>query len=110
MDNSHIPLIIHQTWRNLRPQTWNDVIRGCVEDWLRTATGQDGPEMAYFLWDDDGLASLMEEYEPDVHPEYQLLPYPVEKADVFRVVVLKWFGGIVRCVPKNFITSLSSDL
>ncbi|KAK4543615.1 hypothetical protein LTR36_005260 [Oleoguttula mirabilis] len=97
LNNSHIPLIIHQTWRNLTPQTWNDVIRQCVEAWLRTATGAvaaEGPEMAYFLWDDEGIARLMEQYEPELLPNFQLLPYPVEKADVFRVTVLKWFGGI----------------
>ncbi|KAK5123237.1 hypothetical protein LTR85_003436 [Meristemomyces frigidus] len=97
LNDSHIPLITHQTWRNLEPETWNDVVRGCVEDWLRAATGDDsaqGPAMAYFLWDDDGIAQLMEQYEPKLTDAFNRLPYPVEKSDVFRVTVLKWFGGL----------------
>ena len=51
--------------------------------------------MAYFLWDDDGIAKLVEQYEPELLANFQLLPYPVEKADFWRVAVLKWFGGLV---------------
>lgn len=47
-----------------------------------------------FLWDDLGIASLMNTFEPDLN--YGVLPHPVERADVFRVAVLKWFGGVVR--------------
>ncbi|KAK4890792.1 hypothetical protein LTR27_010493 [Elasticomyces elasticus] len=98
LNNSRIPLIIHQTWRNLEPKTWNDVVRGSVEVWLTHATGDDEvagePAMAYFLWNDEGLANFIGTYEPDLLQNFQRLPYPVEKSDVFRVNVLKWFGGI----------------
>lgn len=105
LNNSHIPLIVHQTWRNLEPRTWHDVVRGCVETWLRAATGEEpaeGPVMAYFLWDDEGIAKLMEKYEPAMYQEVQDLPYPVERSDVFRVTVLKWFGGVVCLVTEQF--------
>lgn len=52
--------------------------------------------MAWFLWDDDGIDALIEKYEPNLYENFQRLPFSVEKADVFRVVVLKWFGGVVR--------------
>ena len=51
--------------------------------------------MAWFLWDDDGIDELMKMYEAPLYDDFQRLPYPVEKADVLRVVVLKWFGGVV---------------
>lgn len=104
LNNSRIPLIVHQTWRNLEPKTWNDVVRECVESWLHAATGDEaaeGPAMAYFLWDDDGIASLMRQYEPGLCQNFQRLPYPVEKSDVFRVAVLKWFGGVVRIIADH---------
>lgn len=82
---------------------WPAVMKERVETWIRTAVqgGLDslyGPEMAWFLWDDDGIDKLFEKYEPDSYKYFQQLPYPVEKADVFRVVVLKWFGGVVSPV------------
>lgn len=66
-----------------------------------------------FLWDDLGIASLMNTFEPDL--DYHVLPHPVEKADVFRVAALKWFGGVVRtpeladaqlCANRTFSTRM----
>lgn len=110
IDHSHIPLIVHQTWRNLEPETWNDVSRRCAEAWLRIATGDgpaEDPTMAYFLWDDDGISQLMEHYEPEILQNFELLPYPVTKADVFRVTVLKWFGGVVCFLAELFTLLIS---
>jgi mannosyltransferase OCH1-like enzyme len=98
MDNSQIPLITHQTSRSADPETWSTIIRTCVERWLAAATGTENPsssEMAWFMWDDDGIKALVQKYEHDLYPAFSALPYPVEKADLFRVLVLKWFGGIV---------------
>jgi mannosyltransferase OCH1-like enzyme len=98
MDNSHIPLIAHQTSRSTYPKTWSSLTRKCVERWQAAATGcadSSTAEMAWFMWDDDGVLALVEKYETDLYPAFSVLPYPVEKADVFRIVVLKWFGGIV---------------
>jgi mannosyltransferase OCH1-like enzyme len=103
LNNSHIPLITHQTWMDMDANAWSDLIRKRVERWLSVAVQPDderliGPEMAWFLWDDDGIDALIEKYEPSLYGDFQRLPYPVEKADVFRVVVLKWLGGIVSLI------------
>jgi mannosyltransferase OCH1-like enzyme len=98
MNNSRIPLLVHQTSRSANPKTWSSVIRNCVERWVSAATASNDPpaaEMAWFMWDDDGVDALVEKYENDMYPKFATLPYPVEKADVFRVLVLKWFGGVV---------------
>ncbi|KAJ9603204.1 hypothetical protein H2200_012499 [Cladophialophora chaetospira] len=50
--------------------------------------------MAYFFWEDDGVLLLVDEFEPDFVPLFRALPSNVERADVFRILVLKWFGGI----------------
>jgi mannosyltransferase OCH1-like enzyme len=52
--------------------------------------------MAYFFWEDDGVLQMLDEFEPDFVGQFRLLPSNVERADVFRILVLKWFGGIVR--------------
>ena len=107
LDKSHIPLITHQTWMDMDAQTWSYLIRERVERWLSVAIQPKdeplkGPEMAWFLWDDNGIDALIRRYEPDLYEDFQRLPYPVEKADVFRVVVLKWFGGIVSIVRQHY--------
>ncbi|KAK3049048.1 hypothetical protein LTR09_009702 [Extremus antarcticus] len=97
LKHSRIPLITHQTWRTLETESWNDIIRESVEQWIEVAMGDgtaDGPEMAWFLWDDDGIDALTKEFATDMYDDIQKLPYPVELADMFRVLVLKWFGGI----------------
>ena len=98
IDNTQIPLIAHQTSRSANPDTWSKVVRGCVEKWLAAANNSDDPstaEMAWFMWDDDGIKTLLQKYEYDLSSVFSALPYPVEKADLSRVLVLKWFGGIV---------------
>lgn len=98
MENTQIPLIVHQTARSADPSTWSKIIRKCVDRWLAAATGSDNaadPEMAWFMWDDDGIRAVVQKYEHNFYEAFSALPYPVEKAVAFRVLVLKWFGGIV---------------
>lgn len=98
MNNTHIPLIIHQTSRSANPETWSEVVRKCISRWLAAAAGwyaSSGTEMAWFMWDDEGVDILVRQYESDFYPAFSALPYPVEKADAFRILVLKWFGGTV---------------
>lgn len=113
MNNSGIPLILHQTWRDLRPKTWNGVFRNSVEAWLQIAVGDgtpERPETAFFLWDDEAIRRLIKTYEPSLYEGFNRLPYPVEKSDVFRIVVLKWFGGVVSIPSKDPISFGFSDL
>ena len=52
--------------------------------------------MAYFFWEDDGIMMLLEALEPDFVASFKAFPVSVERTDVFRILALKWFGGIVR--------------
>jgi mannosyltransferase OCH1-like enzyme len=65
-----------------------------IESWLEYATESGRSSMAYFMWDDIGLADLVSDVEPDLLPYFEALPRPVEKADIFRVVVCNSIGGI----------------
>lgn len=51
--------------------------------------------MAYFLWDDEGIAQFMRHFEPEIEGWFYALPNNVERSDVFRVLVSKWIGGVV---------------
>jgi len=93
MSNCAIPLIVHQTWKNRRIETWSTLLRYCVEKWLERVLAD---EVAYFFWDDDGIMMALEVLEPDFVASFIALPVNVERTDVFRILVLKWFGGVVR--------------
>jgi mannosyltransferase OCH1-like enzyme len=54
--------------------------------------------MAYFFWEDNGIDQMMAKFEPGFMKHFTTLPSNVERADVFRILVLKWFGGIVSAI------------
>lgn len=60
------------------------------------AEGNEG--MAYFLWLDEACDELVEQAEPDLLRAYNGVPVPVERFDICRIVVLKWFGGVVSAL------------
>jgi mannosyltransferase OCH1-like enzyme len=98
LSNTKIPLIIHQTWKGLDSRTWSDLVRQSVNRWLEVAvggTGLEAPPTAYIMWDDTGVEEFMKVYENSSWSAIEMMPYKVERADVFRVAVLKWFGGVV---------------
>jgi mannosyltransferase OCH1-like enzyme len=93
LSHSSIPLILHQTWKNRRVDTWTEFLCASVEKWLTHVIADD---MAYFFWEDDGIMRLLAEFEPDFVDRFISLPANVERPDVFRILVLKWFGEVVR--------------
>ena len=104
-EHSRIPLIAHQTWRSLKSSSWPETVQASVDSWLTAATTGSvaNPKMAYIMWDDEGLDQLMEKYEPQMWELFQQLPHPVEKADTFRVTVLRWFGGFYADVDVHLL-------
>lgn len=63
-----------------------------MEKWLNYVISDN---MAYFFWEDAGINRMVTQFEPGFLKHFTTLPSNVERADVFRVLVLKWFGGIV---------------
>lgn len=59
--------------------------------------------MAYFMWNDDGVREFLQRVETGYTNSgeklelAQILPKPVELADVFRVAVCNTIGGVVSC-------------
>lgn len=58
------------------------------------------------MWDDEGAADLIQATDRDLFEAVELLPAPVEKADVFRILVCNEIGGVVRinCLRKHYET------
>lgn len=92
INNTEIPLIVHQTWKNTDVNTWPDLIRDSVDKWMEEVVAT---PMAYFLWNDDGVVQFLEAYEPEFMEHFSALPRMVEKSDIFRIMVSKYIGGIV---------------
>ncbi|KAJ1714368.1 putative glycosyl transferase [Aspergillus flavus] len=91
MPHSQIPLIVHQTWSHRQIDTWPDDLRQSVEKWLQFVVED---EMAYFLWEDEGMVEFIDHFEPQAHDYYSSLPLMVEKTDYFRITVATCVGGI----------------
>ncbi|KAI9376022.1 hypothetical protein BJX61DRAFT_548056 [Aspergillus egyptiacus] len=91
LPHSNIPRIIHQTWKDTQFETWRPTYLASTEKWLGVVEEEDIP---YLFWDDAGIAQFMQAFEPDLEAEFYGLPSPVERSDVFRVLVCKWFGGV----------------
>lgn len=109
-DFSRIPLIVHQTSRSAHLETWKIEVLPWVEQWLTLAVSpRNKRPMAYFFWDDDGILDLVREMEHDILDDFSTMFTPVERADVFRVLACKWFGGVVGC-PHPLVTTLSPIL
>ncbi|EFY95201.1 glycosyl transferase sugar-binding region (DXD) protein [Metarhizium robertsii] len=93
---SNIPLIVHQKWNTARLNGTDARIVSFVETWLTHSTlpEEGSSPMAYFLWDDQGVLSLVKELESPLADDFTNVFSPVEKVDIFRIMVCKWFGGI----------------
>ncbi|KAI9101150.1 hypothetical protein DFS34DRAFT_613325 [Phlyctochytrium arcticum] len=56
--------------------------------------GTAGPDSAFFMWDDHGVSSLVNQVWPIWSTGFHALPANVMRADAFRILVVRWFGGI----------------
>lgn len=95
---SNIPLVVHQKWNNAELSRLNSNLLAYVEQWLEYSVSANDTfrQMAYFFWADEGVSTFVNTYEPDFLMDFQTLFSKVEQVDVFRILVCKWFGGIVR--------------
>lgn len=94
---SNIPLIVHQKWNDKNLGRLNEHLLGYIEKWLTYSVSANDTfrQMAYFWWTDEGMAMLVKEKEHHFLQDFQTMFSTVEKVDILRVLVCKWFGGIV---------------
>ncbi|KND87159.1 Initiation-specific alpha-1,6-mannosyltransferase [Tolypocladium ophioglossoides CBS 100239] len=92
---SNIPLLVHQTSATAQVTRWKPDVLPWVEQWLQYSVASNhGSPMAYFFWDDEGILAFMREFESGFLDDFNALFTPVERADIFRILTCKWFGGV----------------
>ena len=83
------PPLLHQTWKVSRPDDMEPEIAECVRSWDRVGTWD-----RHHVYDDQECAAFVQEYYPQYADLYfNQLTRPVERADVFRYLVVHRFGG-----------------
>lgn len=104
--------MMHQKWDTTQLLGTKEMVLSYIETWLIDAISPPPgfSEMAYFLWDNEGVMTLMEEYEHDLASDFVEVFSPVEKVDIFRIAVCKWFGGIVSLWSLQFLISYAKIL
>jgi len=85
---SGVPKIIHQTWPNWKIEEsspeykqWSSSWGACHPDWL------------HVLWDDCDIRKLFQIHLPEFLEVFDNYPNPVQRADIFRCLVGKVYGG-----------------
>jgi len=97
-----INYIIHQIWI----QGWNNIPKkylANIERWK-----QFHRHFIYMFWDDRHIRKLIQNYYPYLLKKYDAHREPIFKADIGRIVILDYFGGIyvdlnikcIKCIDK----------
>lgn len=81
-----IPRIIHQTWKGPKlPERY----RALAESWRRAH-----PHWQWRLWTDTDNDALVEREFPQLLERYRTYPYPIQRVDVARYLMLYRHGGV----------------
>jgi mannosyltransferase OCH1-like enzyme len=81
-----IPKIIHQTWKNSNLPV---KFRTYQKTWINHH-----PQWEYRFYDDEACRLIVQKYFPSTLVLYDSCPYPVQRADIFRYLVVAASGGI----------------
>ena len=83
---SLVPRNIFQTWKtHTVPKHWEESPRS-IKRYM--------PGWNYFLSDDQDNLNIVKKYFPEYLKFYQELPYPIQRADMIRPMLLYLFGGV----------------
>ena len=84
-----IPRIIHQTWKTKVYSEIPDNFKRGINSWK-----QMNPGFEHRLYDDQDCLDFITSWYPEYTQLYTNLQLPVQKADVFRYLVIHKFGGV----------------
>lgn len=83
-----IPKKIFQTYK-VEYNELSDNAKNLIQEWK-----DNNPDYEYFYYSDKDVEDfVLNEYGEEWHKRYMSLPYPVMKADVFRILVIYKYGG-----------------
>jgi len=81
-----IPKIIHQIWdTEIIPDVWQNF----VISWH-----QHNPGWRYNLWSAERREVYIEKYFPEYRPIYDQYQQTIQKADIFKYIILSAVGGV----------------
>ena len=85
-ETREIPRIIHQTWKTKK---LTDFYHKCSNTWKKF-----NPSFDYRFYDDTDCELFVKTHYPDFYDTYREMQKPVEKADLFRYLIVHHFGGM----------------
>ena len=100
-----IPKKLHQTWKNEDLSTYPLVASHAA--WKKAL-----PDFEVILWTDKQVEDLVREHYPELFPTFMGYPYPIQRADIARYVILHHEGGIyadLDCSPNIMMVSRLLD-
>jgi len=82
-----IPKIIHQIWVGPKPEPtkWTDTWREYCKAY---------PDWTYKMWKDVDAQNIISRYSPQLLDIYRAEPTYYGKADILRLVIIYYFGGV----------------
>lgn len=87
MDPTHVPKIIHQTWKN---QHIPEHLKTYVDSWKKVY----GSSHVFMFWDDNTIDTFIKENYANMYKHYANLSKPIMKSDFARYAILYKFGGV----------------
>ncbi len=97
-----IPRAFHQTWKTPHLSTDLQELR---QTWVRLH-----PEWHHRFWSDPDAESFVRRHYPKLLPLYEAYPMPVQRADMFRYLILYHFGGVYADVDFEALQAMDSLL
>lgn len=83
---SNIPRIIHQTYKTRHlPEFWKNT----PDSWK-----EHHPSWKYIFWDDEKCRALVAKFFPKFLKIFDSYPYPIQRADSVRYLMLYIYGGL----------------
>lgn len=82
----HIPKIVHQTWKDRRPHA---ALQACIESFRFM-----NPNWDVRYYTDDDCVAWVRKICPRLESAYMSFPTGIHRADLFRILVLYFDGGV----------------
>ena len=99
---SGIPKIIHQTWKTKDiPEKW----KLSEQEWKRLHPG-----WIHHVWTDEEIRNHVATRHPDLLELHDSYPYPIQRADMIRYLVLHDYGGVYSDLDLYPVKNIESYL
>mmetsp|Transcript_8868 Transcript_8868/g.12629 ORF Transcript_8868/g.12629 Transcript_8868/m.12629 type:complete len:312 (+) Transcript_8868:35-970(+) len=102
-----IPKILHQTWKDENiPEKWKQSSQSCINL---------NPDYERRFWTDDDIEEFIRTEYPWFMPTYISYPYPIQRIDAARLLILYHYGGVytdldIECREEYPFDSLLENL